>query len=126
MATSAMNARAVSPLGSRRARRLSRLAVGLDRLVPLYSSLEAALATGTADGPAAEDFPGRVALAPLPEREREQGRGEAGSSCRLAGLSAGERLSGPMGGDRAISGRPRPGRDLSPCCAAVRPGALGT
>jgi len=53
---------------------------GLDRLIPVYSSLEAALAAGTPDGPAANDPPGPGAMASrLPERERDQAGREVGS-----------------------------------------------
>jgi anti-anti-sigma factor len=54
-------------------------AEGLDRLVPVYASLEVALAAGTPDGPGAGDPPGRAALAPRraarPEAGRDNGSG---------------------------------------------------
>jgi PAS domain S-box-containing protein len=53
---------------------------GMDRLVRVYSSLEAALAAGTPDWPAADDAPGPGTLASwLPGWEREQAGREAGS-----------------------------------------------
>jgi PAS domain S-box-containing protein len=53
---------------------------GLDRLVPVYSSLEAALAAGTPDGPAADGalVPGSLASR-LTERGREQAERAVGS-----------------------------------------------
>jgi len=52
----------------------------LDRLVPVYSSLDAALAAGVPDGPAGDGPPRPGTLASrLVEREREQAGREAGS-----------------------------------------------
>lgn len=51
-------------------------AEALDRLVPMYSSLETALAAGTADGPEAVDPPGQIPV-PWPPEPREAGPGPA-------------------------------------------------
>ena len=52
-------------------------AEGLDRLVPVYSSLEAALAAGSPDGPGADDPPGQAVSAPpwpaRPQAGRDNG-----------------------------------------------------
>jgi PAS domain S-box-containing protein len=51
-------------------------AESLDRLVPVYTSLEAALADGMPNGPEGGQFPGRRTLAPWPAQQQGQEDGQ--------------------------------------------------